>query len=144
MVTTFIAFIEEDTVEVLTALEVKQMPKIWHLGELGVIERSGPAVLKVEALMAAGISFNYASYNVKDSLTPAKHGQVRYGHDGTEMHFNLVPDHQLIHQYDQELRFRTGLDIVARTRITHVCSGQDSWGGRIENGQMHKLRLLLT
>ena len=144
MVTTFIAFIEEDTVEVLTALEVKQMPKIWHLGELGVIERSGPAVLKVEALMAAGISFNYASYNVKDSLTPAKHGQVRYGHDGTEMHFNLVPNPELMHHYSKELLIRTGLDTNQRTRISHVCSGQDTWDNRKENGQMHKLRRLLT
>src|SRR5216117_285045 len=95
MVSTYIAFIEEDMVDVLEALEVRQMPQIWYLGKFCVMPRSGPAVLKVEALMEAGISFNYANYNLKTSMTPAKAGQLRYGHDGTEMHINLVPNPEL-------------------------------------------------
>lgn len=144
MVTTYIAFMGEDTVAVLEALEVRQMPNIWHLGELAVISCSGPAVLKVEALQAAGISFNYTSYNTKVALVPAKQGEVRYGHDGTVMQLNLMTDHNLNYLYTAELMCRTSLDQTERTRIAHVCCGQSSWDGRIANGEMHKMRLLLT
>lgn len=144
MVTTYIAFVEEDTVSVLEALEVKQMPNIWHLGELAVISRSGPAVLKVEALQAAGISFNYTSYNTKLALVPAKQGEVRYGHDGIALHHNLLTDHSLNYMYTAELMRRTSLDQIERTRIAHVCCGQNSWDNRTANGEMHKLRRLLT
>lgn len=144
MVTTYIAFVEEDTVAVLTALEIKQMPKIWYLGELGVIARSGPAVLKVEALMQQGISFNYTSYNMKDAMVPAKQGEVRYGHDGTALHLNLLTDHNLAYMYTAELMRRTSLEQNERTRIAHVCCGQSSWDDREANGQMYKMRLLLT
>lgn len=144
MSTTYFAFKEEDTVEVLKALDVRQMPKIWSLGDLWVLSRSGPAVLKVEALKAAGLSFNYASYNAKTSMTAAVSGQIRYGHDGTDMDSHLVPDIQLAAMYNKHLPGENVLDDVVRMRICYVCCGQQSWEGRSENGQMHKLRLFLT
>lgn len=144
MSTTYFAFKEEDTVEMLKALDVRQMLKIWYLGDLCVLSRSGPAVLKVEALKAAGVSFNYASYNAKTSMVPAVSGQVRYGHDGTDMDSHLVPDTQLAYMYNKHLPGDARLDDTERLRITYVCCGQQSWDNRTENGLMHKMRRFLT
>jgi hypothetical protein len=144
MATTAIAFKPEDCVAVLEALNVKQMPRIWSLGDMMVMLRSGQAGPIRRTLQAQGISFNYASYGNSTAMSPGQAGQVRYGHDGTEMHLNLVPDPQLAAIYSRQLPGENALDDVNRMRICFVCCGQDSWDDREANGQMHKMRLLLT
>lgn len=144
MVSTYIAFKEDDMVAVLEALEVRQMPQVWYLGDMCVMSRSGPAVLKVESLRAAGVSFNYASYNTKESMVPAKAGQIRFGHDGTEMDQNLVPDPPMAAVYSKFLPGENRLNDTERLRICYVCCGQSDWETRHANGQMHKMRRLLS
>lgn len=144
MATTVIAFKVDDCVAVLDALNIKQMPRIWSLGEMMVILRSGLAGKTVSPLQDAGISFNYASYARSDSMSPVSAGQVRYGHDGTELVLNLVPDVQLAAVYNRHLPGENALDDIVRLRVCYVCCGQDSWQNREAHGQMHKMRLLLT
>lgn len=143
MPSTLFAFKESDTNAIIEALG-SSIGYIWHLGDMTVLSRSGAAALKVEALVAAGLSFNYASYNVKSSMSPAVSGQIRYGHDGTSMFSPLVPDLQLSAIYNKFLPGEERLDDTERFRICHVCCGQESWDNREENGQMHKLRNLLS
>lgn len=144
MTTTAIAFKSDDCVAVLEALEIRKMPRIWSLGDLTVLLVSGQAGPKGRALQARGISFNYASYGNNSTMRPAQAGQCRYGPDGEVFFINLVPDPQLAAIYNKYLPGEHSLDDVQRMRICFVCCGQDSWDNREENGQMHKMRLLLT
>ena len=144
MVTTYIAFMEEDTLAVLEALDIRNYPRVWHLGDLAVLSRSGPAALKIEALHAAGISFNYTGYNTKTAKIPAVQGVIRYGHDGTVMSANLLADRDLMGMYTAELHRRSRLDDEEVSRVAHVCSAMNSWDNRTEHGQMRRMRLLLS
>lgn len=145
MATTFFAFQPDDCVAVLEALDVKQMPgTLRTVGDLMVVSRGGKTGDLVVLLMAQGISFNYARYAWADSMSASQAGQVRYGHDGTSQFTNLVPDPQMAALYNRALPGEDLLDDIQRTRICFVCCGQESWDGREENGQMYKMRLLLT
>lgn len=144
MATTAIGFKPDDCVAVLVALNIRKMPRIWSCGDMMVLLVSGHAGKVCPELKAAGLSFNYATYPVKDSMQANQSGQVRYGHDGTEMYSNLVPDPQLAGVYNRFLPGDSVLDDVMRFRICHVCCGQESWEDREANGQMYKLRNLLT
>jgi hypothetical protein len=144
MATTAIGFKPDDCVAVLEALNIRKMPRIWSCGDMMVLLVSGNVSPIRLTLQAAGISFNYACFPVKDSMSANQRGQFRYGHDGTIMHSNLVPDPQLAAIYSQYLPGETSMDDVTRFRICYVCCGQDSWDDREEHGQMHKLRNLLS
>lgn len=144
MATTAIGFKPDDCVAVLEALNIRKMPRIWSCGDMMVLLVSGLASSVRQQLQAAGISFNYASYPVKDSMRANQAGQLRYGHDGTIMHSNLVPDPQLAGVYSHFLPGDSVVDDVMRFRICHVCCGQEPWDDREANGQMHKLRNLLS
>ncbi|MBO6276784.1 MAG: hypothetical protein J6N20_05030 [Pseudomonas sp.] len=145
MATTYFAFHPDDCVEVLEALDVKQMPSVLRtVGDLMVLARSGQAEKLAKLLEDRGISFNYASYAWAQSMSPKRAGQIRYGHDGTTSDFNLVPDPQMAALYNRNLPGEELLDDIQRLRICYVCCGQESWDNRQENGQMHKMRLLLT
>ena len=144
MATTAIGFKPDDCVAVLEALNIRKMPRIWSCGDMMVLLVSGNAGPVGRQLMAAGISFNYASYSIKESMTANQAGQYRYGHDGTEMYTNLVPDPQLAAIYNRSLPGENAMDDVTRFRICHVCCGQEPWDDREANGQMHKLRILLS
>lgn len=144
MATTAIGFKPDDCVAVLEALNIRKMPRIWSCGDMMVLLVSSQAGPVGRALKAAGISFNYATYTVKDSMCALQRGQVRYGHDGTEMHSNLHTDPQLAAVYERFLPGDSVVDDVMRFRICHVCCGQEPWDDREANGQMHKLRNLLT
>jgi hypothetical protein len=142
--TTAIGFKPDDCVAVLEALNIRKMPRIWSCGDMMVLLVSVQGGPVRDALWAAGISFNYACFPVKDSMSANQRGQFRYGHDGTIMHSNLVPDPGLAAVYERYLPRERGMDDVTRYRICHVCCGQESWDDREANGQMHKLRNLLT
>lgn len=144
MATTVIGFKSEDCVAVLEALNIRKMPRIWSLSDMMVLVLSGYAGKPCNALQAQGISFNYASFPVKGSMAASQRGQIRYGHDGTLMSLNLIPDPQLAELYNKNLPGESSLDDSERFRICLVCCGQEPWEGREENGQMHKLRNLLT
>lgn len=144
MATTAIGFKPDDCVAVLTALNIRKMPRIWSCGDMMVLLLSGFAGQPARTLQAAGLSFNYASYPKKESMYANQAGQVRYGHDGTEMFSNLVPDPGLASVYEKYLPRERDMDDVTRFRICHVCCGQEPWDDREANGQMHKLRNLLS
>ena len=144
MATTAIAFKSDDCVAVLEALGVRKMPRIWNLGDLMVILRSGLTKETTQALQDQGISFNFARYPWANGMTPSGAGQCRYGPDGEMYFINLVPDVQLVGIYNRYLPGEDSLSDTDRLKICHVCCGQDSWDSRLENGQMHKMRLLLT
>lgn len=144
MPTIALGFLEEDTVPVLEALGVKKMPRIWRLNDMTVLLVSGKWSEKLRLLGAAGISYNYAVFMTPTCMSPRLAGQVRYGHDGTENDQNLVPDPGLASMYGRLLPGDSVIDDTTRLRICYVCCGQDSWHNRIEHGEMHKLRLLLT
>lgn len=144
MATTVIGFKPDDCVAVLTALNIRKMPRIWSCGDMMVLLVSGHAGQVCRALQAAGLSFNYASYPVKGSMYANQSGQVRYGHDGTELYSNLVADPQLAGVYSRFLPGDAAIDDVTRFRVCHVCCGQEPWKDREANGQMHKLRNLLS
>lgn len=144
MATTAIGFKPDDCVAVLEALNIRKMPRIWSCGDMMVLLVSGQAGKVGKPLQAAGLSFNYATYPVKESMAASQAGQVRYGHDGTEMYSNLVPDPQLAGVYSRFLPGDSVVDDVTRFRICHVCCGQEPWDDREANGQMHKLRNLLS
>ena len=143
--TTFFAFHPEDRVAVLEALDVKNMPSTLRtVGDLMVVSRNGQAGKLARLLEDRGISFNYASYTWAQSMSAMQAGQVRYGHDGTVQFTNLVPDPQMAALYNRNLPGEDLLDDIQRIRICFVCCGQESWNDREANGQMHKMRLLLT
>lgn len=144
MATTAIGFKPDDCVAVLEALNIRKMPRIWSCGDMMVLLVSGNAAKVNKPLQAAGISYNYATYAVANTMHASQSGQVRYGHDGTLMSLNLVPSPELAAVYNRHLPNETSLDDVNRFRICHACCGQDSWQNREENGQMHKLRNLLS
>lgn len=144
MATTAIGFKSDDCVAVLEALNIRKMPRIWECGDMTVLLLSGQAGKIGKALQAAGLSFNYATYPVKDSMSASQRGQVRYGHDGTELFSNLYPDPQLAAVYERFLPRESSMDDVTRFRICYVCCGQEPWDDREANGQMHKLRNLLS
>ena len=144
MATTVIAFRPADRVAVLDALGIHRMPRIWACGDMQVLALSSATNKVLDALEINGISFNYATFPVKGSMSANSRGQVRYGHDGTVLHTNLVPDHTLAGVYSQSLPVEKVMDDVTRYRICFVCCGQDSWDNREENGQMHKMRNLLS
>jgi hypothetical protein len=144
MATTAVGFKPDDCVAVLEALNIRKMPRIWSCGDMMVLLVSGHAGQVCRTLQAQGISFNYATYPVKDSMHANQAGQVRYGHDGTDMNTNLVPDPQLAAIYNRSLPGESAMDDVTRFRICHVCCGQEPWDDREANGQMHKLRALLS
>lgn len=144
MATTAIGFKPDDCTAVLEALNIRKMPRIWSCGDMMVLLVSGKAGPVGTALKGAGLSFNYATYFVKDSLTASSAGQFRYGHDGTPIHSNLVPDMQLAAVYERHLPRDNVMDDVMRFRVCFVCCGQEPWDDREANGQMHKLRNLLS
>lgn len=144
MTTTVIAFKPDDCVAVLEALGIRRMPRTWVCGDMRVVSLSGSATAILFDLEKAGISFNYAAFPVKDSMSANARGQVRYGHDGTVMRSNLVPDVGLAGLYSQSLPGESVIDDTTRYRICYVCCGQESWDNREEHGQMHKLRNLLS
>lgn len=144
MTTTVIAFKPDDCVAVLEALGIRRMPKTWVCGDMQTMALSSQSNKVIEALEKAGISFNFAAFPVKDSMSTNSRGQVRYGHDGTVMYSNLVPDIELAGLYGQSLPGESVIDDATRYRICYVCCGQESWDNREENGQMHKLRNLLS
>lgn len=144
MTTTAIGFKPDDCVAVLEALNIRKMPRIWSCGDMMVLLVSGHAAPVRHQLQEVGISFNYATYPVKDSMSASARGQVRYGHDGTELHSNLVPDPQLAAVYNRSLPGEQSMDDVMRFRVCFVCCGQEPWDDREANGQMHKLRNLLS
>lgn len=145
MATTFFAFHPDDCVVVLQALDVNRMPSTLRtVGDLMVLSRGGKTAVLVRLLEDQGISFNYARYAWANSMSAIQAGQVRYGHDGTVQLTNLVPDPMMAALYSMHLPREHLLDDTERTRICFVCCGQESWDNREENGQMHKMRLLLT
>lgn len=144
MATTAIGFKPDDCTAVLEALNIRKMPRIWSCGDMMVLLVSGHAGQVCRALQADGLSFNYATYPVKDSMHANQAGQVRYGHDGTEMFSNLIPNMEMAAVYELFLPDDSVVDDVLRYRICHVCSGQEPWDDREANGQMHKLRNLLS
>lgn len=144
MANTVIAFKPDDCVAVLEALGIHRMPKTWVCGDMQILSLSGSSAGILYRLKSAGISFNFASFPVKDSMSANARGQVRYGHDGTVLHANLVPDYVLAGAYGHYLPSELEMDDVTRCRICYVCCGQDSWDNREEYGQMHKLRNLLS
>ncbi|AXC36518.1 hypothetical protein HOT57_gp74 [Pseudomonas phage phCDa] len=145
MATTFFAFHPDDCVEVLEALDVKRMPSVLRtVGDLMVLFRSGQAGKLTQLLEDRGISFNYASYAWAQSMSASQAGQVRFGHDGTVQLTNLVPDPQMSALYNRNLPGEELLDDIQRIRICFVCCGQEPWDDREANGQMHRMRLLLT
>lgn len=145
MAKTYFAFKPDDCVAVLEALSVKNMPSTLRtIGDMMVVARNGQAGKLARLLEDQGISFNYASYAQVNSMSATQAGQVRYGHDGTVQFANLVPDPQLAAIYNLHLPTENYIDDKERLRLCFVCCGQESWDDREENGQMHKMRLLLT
>lgn len=143
-VQTVFGFLTEDLTAVLQALEIKNMPRAWILEDMTALYIGANCRGRCKALESAGISYNYAEFRDKGAMIARQSGQVRYGHDGTLLHHNLVHDLQLMYMYERSLRTVTNLDMPARNRICLVCCGQESWDNREENGQMHKLRNLLS
>lgn len=143
-VQTIFGFLSEDLGRVLEIFEMPFMPAVVVMDDMTVISVTVDCRHRCNLLDAAGISYNYAEFRNAGSMTARQSGQVRYGHDGTLLHSNLVHDLQLMHLYDLYLRTSTGLDIAMRNRVCLVCCGQESWDNREENGQMHKMRNLLS
>lgn len=144
MATTMVAFKPDDLVAVLEALSIHRMPRVWLCGDMRVLALSSGSNKVIDALTLQGISFNFATFPHKESMSASARGQVRYGHDGTVMYLNLIPDPGLAGVYSQSLLNDDKMDDVTRLRICVVCCGQESWEDREANGQMHKLRNLLS
>jgi hypothetical protein len=143
MAQTYIAAPGEDLQLLLDAIGAGRVQAQHNVDDLVVLVLNGHAGKNLQVLKKAGLSFNYASFAHKTPCSATEVGQCRYGHDGEVMFHNLVPDRELS-QALVRLIDRKEFDGPELYRIVLVCCGTESWDSRHENGQMYKMRCLLS
>ena len=144
MSATYICFIREDYAAVLEALQIAGSRHIWDVDNMRVMRINKNSFALWGILQDAGISHNFAEYTHSSTGTPKYAGQIRFGHDGTRILCPLVPDLNLACAYQANLSGIVSISAEDIARASYVCCGQESWDNREENGQMHKMRNLLS
>ena len=143
-VQTVFCFKADDLVDALLAVGINKVPKAWYVDDMVAISFRGSSAPLVAMFLSVGVSFNFAEYREGPSTMPRISGQIRYGHDGTAIRSNLIPDQALMSVFNMSLRHCRDLNPEECVRVGQVCCGQESWDNREENGQMHKMRNLLS